>query len=720
MKPTKRGRAGRAARQAAAVAEGGPSTIVGALLVRSVPRVTRDQSLDAVERLLVEHELTGVPVADGTGHLVGWVSATDVGRGRQRSLVAVGDVMSPSPSALLESCSIVGAAHLMAELDLQQMPVVSEDRRVRGMVRSVDLLRWLAGGLDAAGPRRAGAPPEEAADEPPGSADPEMRLQTVLAHAPIWLLAVDRHGIITMVEGHRPLALGVTAGETPRALLGHSVFDRFGDVTGFAASCRLALGGHRHSASFSPWNSESCWEIRFDPLADATGQPDGFILVVLDVSERRRADEALKRSEQRLMEAGRLTALGSLAGGIAHQINNALTYMRLSVGRLISLERSLKPVTPVRQHRLDMLQDVREGIVRIERINSELTHFSRLDRGPLVAADLASLLESVTGMVAHEIDHRARLVCDWGAVPPVNASPPALRQVFLNLIMNAVQSLPDGEAHLHEIRVATRTDVAGRAVVEIGDTGQGIAPELLPRIFEPFFTTRPVGEGMGLGLAVCRDLVTSLGGEIGAESTPGRGTTIRLTLPPATSAQAALGTTAAAAAGAGAEAPGPTGATEGRQRQRVLLVDDQLEITDIVRMELELEGIDVVVTHSGREALDRFASGDRHFDVVLCDVMMPELSGADLHDAARVLDPDLAGRFVFMTGGAFSDRAARFLDEVTNPRIVKPFHMPELLQLIRGPARAGATARPDPGSTRPPSSEAPTPGDDPETPRSRS
>lgn len=390
-------------------------------------------------------------------------------------------------------------------------------------------------------------------------------------------------------------------------------------------------------------------------------------------------------TERQLVEADRVAALGSLAAGIAHQINNALTYMRLGVGRLLSLEQSLQPVTPLRQHRLEMLHDVREGIVRIERINNELIHFSQLDRGAVGPIRLADLIEAVSATIAHEIHHRARLVCDHGETPMVRGNEAALRQVFLNLIMNAAQSIPDGEAHLNEIRISSRTDAEGRAVVDIRDTGAGIAPELLGRIFEPFFTTRPPGQGIGLGLAICRDLVTFLGGEITVRSTVGEGTTMRVTMPPA-------GPTKTAVASRPAVPPPAATVPPGGGRRRILVVDDEHLVAKSVAHELERERLEVVVAESGRDALE-ILERDRDFDLVLCDLMMPEMSGADLYEAARRLDHGLIRRFAFMSGGAFTERAARFLEHVPNPRIAKPFHVRDLLALVHS-AAAGRPVEP--------------------------
>jgi two-component system cell cycle sensor histidine kinase/response regulator CckA len=383
-------------------------------------------------------------------------------------------------------------------------------------------------------------------------------------------------------------------------------------------------------------------------------------------------------SEQRLVENDRLAALGSLAGGIAHQMNNALAFMRLGIGRLISLERSRQPLTPIREHRLEVLHDIREGVVRIERINEELIHFSRMDSGPATSIDLPPLLDETLGLVAAQIRYRARLARDFGEVPPVRGREAVFRQLFVHLILNAAQAIPDGQAHLNLIRVVTRTDSAGRAVVEISDTGAGIAPQDMVRIFEPFFTTRQDAQHLGLGLSICRDLVAALGGELSAESVVGEGTTMRVVLPASASHSVPNRERVAFATAA---------RSEGWPCRRVLLVDDEVTLNRLLKRELEEEQIEVVATTSGPEALKLLAR-DRDFDVILCDLMMPEMSGADFYEAVKLVDPHLLARFAFMTGGAFTERASQFLGAVSNPYIAKPFHFAELLTMVRAQAAA--------------------------------
>ncbi len=367
-------------------------------------------------------------------------------------------------------------------------------------------------------------------------------------------------------------------------------------------------------------------------------------------------------------ETDRLLSLGFLAGGIAHQANNALTSMRLSLGRLVSFEQSQRPQSPESLHRIELLQDVREGVFRIERIIRELKAFSHVDDGPTTTVEVPALLDVAIGFVAHEIRHRARLVCDYAKVPPIRARTAELRQVFINLLVNAAQALPEGQAHLNEIRVTTRTDRDDRVVIEISDTGSGIEPELIRHIFEPFFTTKRPGRGLGLGLALARDVVESLSGEVAIDSVVGRGTTVRITLPASD----------IAIQPAPDLEPSPTVAAHA-SRRRILIVDDDRPVA--VAIAFELQDHEVVVAESGREALE-ILRRERDFDLVLCDLMMPEISGIDVYESIGLTDPALLSRVVLMTGGAFTARAARFIAERSPPLLEKPFYPGQLRSVV--------------------------------------
>jgi two-component system, cell cycle sensor histidine kinase and response regulator CckA len=373
-----------------------------------------------------------------------------------------------------------------------------------------------------------------------------------------------------------------------------------------------------------------------------------------------------------LDEVDRLVSLGFLAGGIAHEINNALTSMRLSLGRLTSFELSRRPMSDESRHRVELLQDVREGVSRIERIVRELKSFSHVESGPVCAIDVKDELGKATALVAHEIRHRARLVCEHSPVPPVRARAASLRQVFLNLLLNAIQAIPQGEAHIHEIRITTRTDEQGRVVVEIADTGRGMPTEVAGRLFEPFFTTSP-SHALGLGLAISRDVIAALGGEISIHSVEGEGTTVRVVMPASQEVTAR---------GSEMSIDPPVAPTTARRR--ILIIDDDRPVAAAIAFELHAH--DVVVAESGREALE-ILRREKNYDVILCDLMMPEITGMDVYESIRMTAPSLLERVVMMTGGAFTTQARRFIEELHAPLIEKPFETGQLLKLVEGMLR---------------------------------
>jgi CheY-like chemotaxis protein len=304
-------------------------------------------------------------------------------------------------------------------------------------------------------------------------------------------------------------------------------------------------------------------------------------------------------------------------------------------------------------------------------------------------------LESALRLAGNEIRHRARLDLRIGPTPRVASGDHELGQVFLNLLLNAAQAIPDGGGSGQVISVEAGTDPAGWARVEVRDTGAGIPPQILPRIFEPFFTTKRQGVGTGLGLAIAHGIVQAAGGRIEVESQVGRGSLFRVLLPPAPAPAAARQTEAGAAR-----------VEPAAGRPRVLVVDDDpLVARSIVR------GLgpshDVTTTTTATDALERLERGDA-FDVLLCDLMMPGMTGMELHERVAARDPALAARFVFVTGGAFTSKAREFLDRSTNPCVEKPFDLSQLRAVVARTARGPAGARP---------ASTPAPGGAPAAPR---
>ncbi len=248
-----------------------------------------------------------------------------------------------------------------------------------------------------------------------------------------------------------------------------------------------------------------------------------------DLIAAQRHRQALETSAH----AERMAALGTLAAGVAHEINNPLTYVLL---QLTALARQLPTLAetsgaPVVAPLETLVAGALEGVQRIRAITTGIRKFSRMDDDSRWHLDVRSPLEAALAIVGSSLDQRARLVACHEPAPYVLANEARLAQVFLALLTNAVQAIPEGAADRHVIRVGTAEDADGNAVIEIADTGIGIPEHLLTRIFEPFFTTRGVGEGTGLGLSISYGIVQSLGGELLVSSAPGRGTVVRVILP---------------------------------------------------------------------------------------------------------------------------------------------------------------------------------------------
>jgi CheY-like chemotaxis protein len=360
---------------------------------------------------------------------------------------------------------------------------------------------------------------------------------------------------------------------------------------------------------------------------------------------------------------------------VGHEINNPLAVVMAGLDFVTGLVGRL-PVD-ARSKEFDApLKDMLEAVERIRGIVRDVKLFARPHeekRGPV---DVREVIESSIRMAWNEIRHRAELTRDYGDVPMVESNEARLGQIVLNLLVNAAQAMPEGCASQNEIRVSTRTTESGRVVIEVRDTGMGIPPEILPRIFDPFFTTKPVGLGTGLGLSLCHRMVSDLGGEIGVESEVGKGTVFRVTIPVAKSALRA-------------SVP-PRAVKAPARRGRVLVVDDEVAIGRALQRSLGRHH-DVVVLTNGKEVLARIASGER-FDVILSDLMMPDVTGMEIYEQLSLAAPDQAKRMIFLTGGAFTERARSFLDRAPNPRIEKPFEISSVLATI-------ATALADFGAT---------------------
>ena len=378
-----------------------------------------------------------------------------------------------------------------------------------------------------------------------------------------------------------------------------------------------------------------------------------------------------KKMQEQLLISERMASMGLLAAGVAHELNNPLACvtanLELAARDIVELTERHGLAAEYREL-CEMLDDAHEGAERLRTIVRDLKIFSRPEEELIGPVDVVAVMESMLRMAWNEIRHRARLVKVFDpATPMVDASEARLGQVFLNLVVNAAQAIPEGHAHEHTITVSTATAADGRVVIEIADTGTGMSPEVLEQLFRRFFTTKPLGIGTGLGLSICHRIVTGFGGTIDVTSEVGRGTTFRIALPPARRV-------------APVEAPAVAPARSDQRRGRILIVDDEPLVLRALTRALDADHV-VVAVKSAMEALAHIAA-DPTFDVILTDVMMPEMTGAEFFEELRRRDPALAQRVVFLTGGAFTPSTRAFLDGVANQRIEKPFDAKRLRALL--------------------------------------
>jgi PAS domain S-box-containing protein len=394
----------------------------------------------------------------------------------------------------------------------------------------------------------------------------------------------------------------------------------------------------------------------------------GTVMVVRNVSERRKLERRLGMTE-------RMAAIGTMAAGMQHEINNPLASIVANVQFTLEMLRSTKDgqlsAEQIREL-VTALEDASEGGERVRRTVANLRHFSRNaeSEAPL---DVVTAMDEAVRMTAHAVRHHAAVKKDYGPAPPVLAEEGQLARVFMNLILSAAQATGDGSAAQHTITLRTRTDRSGRAVAEVIDDGPGMAPEVVEHLFDPFFVTAPENPEIGLGLAICHSIVMSLGGEIDVESAPGKGTTYRVTLPTAKAHAPAVARKAATA-------PPAQRATAKGQRGRILVVDDEVAIGKAIRRILVTDH-DVTLESDARAALERLSR--ESFDVVFCDLMMPNMSGMDFFDALAQRSPEQAARIVFLTGGAFSRRSEEFLRDNQNICLPKPFSREAVSSVVR-------------------------------------
>ena len=393
------------------------------------------------------------------------------------------------------------------------------------------------------------------------------------------------------------------------------------------------------------------------PIMNDSGKLLGVVIVFRDVSESRRL-------QRRLEFAERLTSLGTLAAGVAHEINNPLSFVMSNIEFALSELRKQRRATASDQSYGEIEQALGEasvGAERVRQIVADLRSFARPATARPDRQNVNRVLQSAIDMTAHELRSRATLISDFGDVPNVMGNETRLGQVFVNLLLNAGHAVASPDAAGKEIYVRTRVDPNGRVAIEVQDKGCGMSPEIQARIFDPFFTTKEPGLGTGLGLAICHGIVSSFQGEIHVSSREGVGTTFTVTLPAAPDTLSSPPKTITSV-------PPNAGVNT---RAHVLVVDDEPLLRTMIARMIGAEH-HVTLVESAEQALALIDDGKR-YDIILSDLMMRGLSGMDLHAALLQRHADQARRMIFLSGGAYTPDAAEFLQLMMRRHLPKPF-----------------------------------------------
>jgi PAS domain S-box-containing protein len=402
----------------------------------------------------------------------------------------------------------------------------------------------------------------------------------------------------------------------------------------------------------------------------AVGDAVYYTASIVDMTERQRASELIERQREALRQSEKLGAMGSLLAGVAHELNNPLAIV---LGRATLLEEKAAGLAPL-QNDARLVREAAERCGRIVRTFLNMARQRPMTRGTVQINELAQAAADILAYSLRSHGIALTLLLD-GEVPPVQGDGDQLGQIILNLLVNAQHALADTPPSARHVRLTTGVernaagDRATQVWLRVADHGPGVQASLRESIFEPFFTTKT--EGTGLGLAVSRDIARAHGGELFLEEPiNSAGASFLLRLP-------------VHAESANAEGPDVTSLDPGDDAApvaRILVVDDEPEIADLLRALLEGAGHDVATAEAGSVALALLEEG--RFDAVVSDLHMPQMDGLQLWREVRARTPLLAGRFLFVTGDTLSAGARSVLAQTGCASLAKPFTKADLLEQV--------------------------------------
>jgi len=401
-------------------------------------------------------------------------------------------------------------------------------------------------------------------------------------------------------------------------------------------------------------------------------------------AEMEAAMARLNQTQEQLVQMEKMASIGLLTAGIAHEINNPLGFILPSFELAESwLEAARAGKTHERVRNLDdlarLLGECRRGLDRIARLVQQLRIFSHPGRQELGPVDVDAVVHSVVGLVEREFSGRATMTVYSSEDAVARANDDQLRQVLLNVIINAAHSFstPEKTGRI-EVFVEPRGD---EILMRVIDNGSGIASENLRRVFDPFFTTKPVGRGTGLGLSISRDLVKKMGGNITLESQVGRGTAVSISLH-------RWNADAAAVPPPEVRTPTPELALPEARRLSIIIIEDETAMLLPLRRMLS-DRHDVLTFSDPRDGMRCLIEREPP-DAILCDINMPEMNGLELYREVARVRPFLAPRFIFLTGGD-SDELAMLMTEAPRRILEKPVHRKDLIDAIENVTNSGAS-----------------------------
>src|SRR5690606_26151680 len=384
--------------------------------------------------------------------------------------------------------------------------------------------------------------------------------------------------------------------------------------------------------------------------------------------------EAARTSADRLVQAERLSAMGRVVGRIAHQLNNPLTTARL-IAEGLELE-------ALPESAMEQVRALCREIERAASVVNDVLVFARKGRRQFTPVRVADVVGAAAAASSRRMT-AAGVAVDVAVekdLPLVHGDPRALQQALTNLLHNAQHVLADwpGERRARIRAAREEGDSGPRVVIDVEDSGPGLAPDLRERVFEPFFTTKPPGEGTGLGLSIAQEIVEVHGGSLEVGDSPLGGALFRIRLPAVAGADAGEGAGPETVDSAIMSHPPARAAAE--RTLRGLVIDDEAPLQQALKRVLEYLGCEVVIALEGEEGYALARAGG--FDLILADLGVPGLGGREMFERLRVEAPEQARRVVFMTGDSVSEEVREFLAASGQPVLMKPFGRVQLQALL--------------------------------------